>query len=210
MKNLVPDNQAFMNLTSFLFNVFILQLNKYVHLFNYLHLKLNKMTAIEFNTRITQEKTSLKSFALSLTHNIDDALDLLQDTYVKAITYREKFEDSTNLKAWLFTIMKNTFINAYRRNRKTKQLISKGDEIALNRAFKQNSYDHCESRINAKEIIRQIETLEDQYKVPFTRYYTGYKYEEIAHEMKLPLGTIKSRIFIARKILMESLKHLNN
>jgi len=199
-----------MNLTSFLFNVFILQLNKYVHLFNYLHLKLNKMTAIEFNTRITQEKTSLKSFALSLTHNIDDALDLLQDTYVKAITYREKFEDSTNLKAWLFTIMKNTFINAYRRNRKTKQLISKGDEIALNRAFKQNSYDHCESRINAKEIIRQIETLEDQYKVPFTRYYTGYKYEEIAHEMKLPLGTIKSRIFIARKILMESLKHLNN
>ena len=199
-----------MNLTSFLFNVFILQLNKYVHLFNYLYLKLNKMTAIEFNTRITQEKTSLKSFALSLTHNIDDALDLLQDTYVKAITYREKFEDSTNLKAWLFTIMKNTFINAYRRNRKTKQLISKGDEIALNRAFKQNSYDHCESRINAKEIIRQIETLEDQYKVPFTRYYTGYKYEEIAHEMNLPLGTIKSRIFIARKILMESLKHLNN
>ena len=156
------------------------------------------------------EKTSLKSFALSLTHNIDDALDLLQDTYVKAITYREKFEDSTNLRAWLFTIMKNTFINAYRRNRKTKQLISKGDDIALNRAFKQNSYDHCESRINAKEIIRQIETLEDQYKVPFTRYYTGYKYEEIAHEMNLPLGTIKSRIFIARKILMESLKHLNN
>ena len=193
-----------------MFNVFILRLNKCVYLFNYLYKKLNKMTAIEFNTRITQEKTSLKSFALSLTHNIDDALDLLQDTYVKAITYREKFEDSTNLRAWLFTIMKNTFINAYRRNRKTKQLISKGDEIALNRAFKQNSYDHCESRINAKEIIRQIETLEDQYKVPFTRYYTGYKYEEIAHEMKLPLGTIKSRIFIARKILMESLKHLNN
>ncbi len=168
------------------------------------------MTAIEFNTRIVQEKTSLKSFALSLTHNIDDALDLLQDTYVKAISYRDKFEDSTNLKAWLFTIMKNTFINAYRRNTKTKELISKGDEIALNRAFKQNSYDHCESRINAKEIIKQIESLEDQYKVPFTRYYTGYKYEEIAHEMHLPLGTIKSRIFIARKILMQRIKHLNN
>lgn len=168
------------------------------------------MTAIEFNTRIVQEKTSLKSFALSLTHNVDDALDLLQDTYVKAISYRDKFEDSTNLKAWLFTIMKNTFINAYRRNTKTKELISKGDEIALNRAFKQNSYDHCESRINAKEIIKQIESLEDQYKVPFTRYYTGYKYEEIAHEMHLPLGTIKSRIFIARKILMQRIKHLNN
>lgn len=168
------------------------------------------MTAIEFNTRIMNEKSSLKSFALSLTHNTDDALDLLQDTYVKAITYREKFEDSTNLKAWLFTIMKNTFINAYRRNVKTKQLISKGDDIQLNRAFKQNSYDHSESRMNAKEIIKKIENLDEDYKVPFTRYYNGYKYEEIAQEMQLPLGTVKSRIFIARKILMESLKHYRN
>lgn len=168
------------------------------------------MTAIEFNTRIMNEKSSLKNFALSLTHNTDDALDLLQDTYVKAITYREKFEDSTNLKAWLFTIMKNTFINAYRRNVKTKQLISKGDDIQLNRAFKQNSYDHSESRMNAKEIIKKIENLDEDYKVPFTRYYNGYKYEEIAQEMQLPLGTVKSRIFIARKILMESLKHYRN
>jgi RNA polymerase sigma factor (sigma-70 family) len=168
------------------------------------------MTAIEFNTRILSEKNALKNFALSLTHNIDDSLDLLQDTYLKAITYQEKFEENTNVKAWLFTIMKNTFINAYRRNIKTKQLISKGDEIALNRAFKQNSYDHSDSRINAKEIIKHIETLEDQYKVPFTRYYNGYKYEEIASEMHLPLGTVKSRIFLARKILMDSLKHFNN
>jgi RNA polymerase sigma-70 factor (ECF subfamily) len=168
------------------------------------------MTAIEFNSRIMNEKSSLKNFALSLTRNTDDALDLLQDTYVKAITYREKFEDSTNIKAWLFTIMKNTFINAYRRNVKTKQLISKGDDIALDRAFKQNSYDHSESRLNAKEIIRHIESLGDEYKVPFTRYYNGYKYEEIAQEMKLPLGTVKSRIFIARKILMVALKHFRN
>lgn len=168
------------------------------------------MTAIEFNSRIMNEKNSLKSFALNLTRNTDDALDLLQDTYLKAITYREKFEDSTNLKAWLFTIMKNTFINAYRRNVKTRQLISKGDDIAMDRAFKQNSYDHSESRLNAKEIIKHIENLGDDYKVPFTRYYNGYKYEEIAQEMKLPLGTVKSRIFIARKILMDALKHFRN
>lgn len=168
------------------------------------------MTAIEFNTRIVQERSSLKNFALSLTRNADDALDLLQDTYVKAITYRSKFEESSNLKAWLFTIMKNTFINAYRRNTKIRQLISKGDDIALNRAFKQNSYNHCESRIHAKDIIKQIENLDNDYKVPFTRYYAGYKYEEIAKEMALPLGTIKSRIFIARKILMESINQRNN
>jgi len=168
------------------------------------------MTSIEFNTRIVQERNSLKNFALSLTHNIDDALDLLQDTYLKAITYRSKFEESTNLKAWLFTIMKNTFINAYRRNTKTKQLISKGDDIAMNRAFMQNSYDHSESRMNAKEIVKHIENLADDYKVPFTRYYTGYKYEEIAKEMAVPLGTIKSRIFIARKLLMDAINKRNN
>jgi RNA polymerase sigma-70 factor (ECF subfamily) len=106
--------------------------------------------------------------------------------------------------------MKNTFINAYRRNVKTRALIVKGDDIALNRAFKQNSYDHSESRLNAKEIIQHIEKLEDDYKVPFTRYYNGYKYEEIAQELKLPLGTVKSRIFIARKTLMEALKHYRN
>jgi RNA polymerase sigma factor (sigma-70 family) len=181
-----------------------------IHLSNENTKKLNKMTAIEFNTRILTEKSSLKNFALSLTHNGEDANDLLQDTYVKAITYREKFEDSTNLRAWLFTIMKNTFINAYRRNVKTKQLISKGDDIAMNRAFKQNSYNHCDSRINAKEIIREIEHLNDDYKVPFTRYYNGYKYEEIAQELHLPLGTVKSRIFLARKILMKSLNSLRN
>jgi RNA polymerase sigma factor (sigma-70 family) len=168
------------------------------------------MTAIEFNTRITKEKASLKNFALSLTRNTEDANDLMQDTYLKAIKYREKFEDSTNLKAWLFTIMKNTFINNYRRSVKTRELISKGDDVAMTRAFKQNSYDHSESRMNAKEIIRHIEALEDQYKIPFTRYYNGYKYEEIASELNLPLGTIKSRIFIARKILMENLKNYRN
>ncbi|MDI9340570.1 MAG: sigma-70 family RNA polymerase sigma factor [Sediminibacterium sp.] len=168
------------------------------------------MTAIEFNTKLVGERISLKNFALSLTHNPDDALDLLQDTYVKALTYREKFEESTNLKAWLFTIMKNTFINSYRRSVKTKALISKGDDLALNRAYKQNSYNHSEDRLSAKEIIKRIEKLDEQYKLPFTRYYTGYKYEEIAHEMKLPLGTVKSRIFTARKQLMDALKSVRN
>lgn len=168
------------------------------------------MTAVEFNTRILGERTPLKNFALSLTHNSEDALDLLQETYLKALSYRSKFEDNTNLRAWLFTIMKNTFINAYRREVKSKQLISKGDEIALNRAFSQNTYDHSESRMSAKEIVKKIESLPDEYKIPFTRYYTGYRYEEIAKQLALPLGTIKSRIFIARKLLMEQLQHLRN
>jgi RNA polymerase sigma-70 factor (ECF subfamily) len=166
------------------------------------------MGTMEFDMQIVKERPSLRNFALSLTHNLDDALDLLQDTYVKAISHRNKFEGNTNLKAWLFTIMKNTFINSYRRSVKTKELISKGDEAAMVRAFKQNSYENIESRMTTKEILRRIEALDDQYRIPFTRYYNGYKYEEIAKEMGLPLGTVKSRIFIARKQLMEVLTPL--
>jgi RNA polymerase sigma factor (sigma-70 family) len=168
------------------------------------------MTAVEFNTRLINEKQSLKNFALSLTHNTDDALDLLQDTYVKAISYRTKFEDSTNLKAWLFTIMKNTFINSYRRAVKTKQIIQTNADVAMARAWKNNYQDITESRIDSKDILKKIEKLDDQYKIPFTRYYNGYKYEEIAHEMQLPLGTVKSRIFLARKQLMTAIEKTMN
>ncbi len=163
------------------------------------------MTQIEFNTRILNEKQSLNYFALSLTHNKEDAHDLVQDTFVKAITYREKFEDSTNLKAWLFTIMKNTFINSYRRAVKTKQILQSNADVAMNRAWKNNYCDVTESRMAVKDIINKIDNLEDQYKIPFIRYYNGFKYEEIAQEMQLPLGTIKSRIFLARKILMNKI-----
>lgn len=168
------------------------------------------MTAVEFNTQLVNEKQSLKNFALSLTHNTDDALDLLQDTYVKAISYRTKFEDSTNLKAWLFTIMKNTFINSYRRAVKTRQIIQTNADVAMARAWKNNYQDITESRIDSKDIIKKIEKLDDQYKIPFTRYYNGYKYEEIADEMQLPLGTVKSRIFLARKQLMTAIEKTMN
>ena len=83
-------------------------------------------------------------------------------------------------------------------------------DIAMARAWKNNYQDVTESRLAAKDIYNKIEKLEDQYKIPFTRYYNGYKYEEIAHEMQLPLGTIKSRIFLARKILMNSIQKSKN
>ena len=168
------------------------------------------MTAIEFNTKLSNEKQSLNNFALSLTHNTDDALDLLQDTFVKAITYKDKFEDSTNFRAWLFTIMKNTFINSYRRAVRTKQIMQTNSDVAMARAWKNNYQDITESRLAAKDIYNKIEGLEEQYKLPLPRYYNGYKYEEIAKEMQLPLGTVKSRIFLARKILMESILKSQN
>ena len=163
------------------------------------------MSTIEFNNQVLNFKSALSYFALSLTCNSEDAKDLLQDTLVKAIVYKDKFADTTNLKAWLFTIMKNTFINTYRRSVRTKQIMQTNSDVAMARAWKNNYQDITESRLAAKDIIKKIENLEDQYKIPFARYYCGYKYEEIATEMNLPLGTIKSRIFLARKILMSSI-----
>lgn len=163
------------------------------------------MTTVEFNTRILREKNSLTSFAYSLTRNIDDALDLLQDTYVKAISYRSKFEENTNLRAWLFTIMKNTFINAYHKNKRVRRMTSSSDEQAVYNTFSQVGHNSLESKMRAKEILREIASLDEDYRLPFSLHYVGYKYEEIAERMDLPLGTVKSRIFIARKILMQTL-----
>lgn len=160
----------------------------------------------DFINKILKEKSNLKNFALSLTHNNEDANDLLQDTYYKAIKYREKFLESTNIKAWLFTIMKNTFINNYRRTVKSRDIFEPAEDLTLLKAFKKSGIEQSEKILFAKEIIKEIENLDEHYRKPFVMHYNGYKYEEISKIMKLPLGTVKSRIFLARKILMQKLK----
>jgi RNA polymerase sigma factor (sigma-70 family) len=87
------------------------------------------MTAMEFNYQLTNLSGNLERFALSLTSNSEDAKDLLQETFAKAITYRDKFEDNTNLKAWTFTIMKNTFINNYRRTVKSNTTFDNTEDL---------------------------------------------------------------------------------
>ncbi|MCW3071172.1 MAG: polymerase sigma factor [Bacteroidetes bacterium] len=164
------------------------------------------MTAIEFNQQLINQRVPLRNFAYSLTMNNDEAQDLVQDTYVKAITYRDKFADATNLKAWLYTIMKNTFINSYRRNIKTRQIIQQTDDLSLVKPAAGVNSPSAESQINEKEINKAIDALDDDYKIPFTRYFDGYKYKEIADELNLPIGTVKSRIFLARKKLMQDLR----
>ncbi|MCW3084873.1 MAG: sigW 5 [Bacteroidetes bacterium] len=164
------------------------------------------MTAIEFNQQLIYQGTSLKKFAYSLTLNGEEAQDLVQDTYVKAISYRDKFMDATNLKAWLYTIMKNTFINNYRRSIKTRQIIQQTDDLSLVKPVSGTNGPSAESQINEKQITSAINALDDDYKIPFVRYFDGYKYKEIADELDLPIGTVKSRIFLARKKLMLDLK----
>ena len=164
------------------------------------------MTAIEFNQQLINQRTPLKNFAYSLTFNSEEAQDLVQETYLKALKYRHKFVDASNLRAWLYTIMKNTFINMYRRSVKTRQIITQTDDLSLVKPLDGSNGPSAESQINLKTINKAVESLDEEYKVPFMRYFDGYKYKEIADELDLPIGTVKSRIFLARKKLMSDLK----
>jgi RNA polymerase sigma factor (sigma-70 family) len=164
------------------------------------------MTAIEFNYQLTNLSGNLQRFALSLTSNSEDAKDLLQETFAKAITYREKFEDNTNLKAWTFTIMKNTFINNYRRNVKTNTTFDHTDDLYYLNLKNEVISETPDTQYSVKEIQKSIEELSDEFRLPFVMHTQGYKYKEIAEKLNLKIGTVKSRIFFTRKKLMEKLQ----
>lgn len=164
------------------------------------------MTAVEFNYQLTNLAGNLERFALSLTSNSEDAKDLLQETYAKAITYRDKFEDNTNLKAWTFTIMKNTFINNYRRNVKANTTFDNTDDLYYLNNNSISATEAPDSKYSVKEITKSINELSDEFRLPFLMHTQGYKYKEIADKLNLKIGTVKSRIFFTRKKLMEKLK----
>ena len=163
------------------------------------------MTAIEFNHHLTTLEGALQRFAISLTANREDAHDLVQETYLKALTYREKFTDMSNLKGWVYTIMRNSFINNYRRSvRQNTTFDNTPDLYYLNNARLSEGHNQV-SQISASEIQSHIDNLEDDFRIPFKMHQEGYKYKEIAQELDLKIGTVKSRIFFCRKKLMETI-----
>ena len=165
------------------------------------------MTAVEFNHQLTSLEDALERFAMSLTMNREDARDLVQETYLKALTYREKFMNNTNFKAWVYTIMKNSFINKYRRSvRENTTFDNTKDLYYLNNSGQVND-SSPEAILSAGEIQSQINNLEDDLRIPFQMYQDGYKYKEIAEEMNLKIGTVKSRIFFGRKKLMDTIEN---
>lgn len=163
------------------------------------------MTAIEFNKSLVSLESNMMKFALSLTTDRTRAEDLVQDTFMKAITYKDKFVDYTNLKAWVFTIMKNTFINNYRRSVKENTIIDGTAELHFLNLPQDSGFESPESNYSSDEINRVIESLEDEFRIPFQMHVQGYKYKEIAEKLDLKIGTVKSRIFFTRKKLMEIL-----
>ena len=168
------------------------------------------MTQIQFNNALIGLQGKLHFYALSLTADSEKANDLLQETFLKALTYRDKFTQNTNFKAWIYTIMKNTFINDYRRNIKAKNTLEgPGSDIQMNRSV-DKIYPGPDSFYSTKEIHKSIDSLEEDYKVPFTMFLDGFKYKEIAEQLDLPLGTVKSRIFFTRKKLERTLTDYSN
>ncbi|MEM1319514.1 MAG: RNA polymerase sigma factor [Bacteroidota bacterium] len=169
------------------------------------------MSTIEFNSRFDQMTTLLQSFAYNLTKNVEDAKDLFQETAFRAMTNREKFRAGTNFKAWLFTIMKNIFINNYRKRVKANTIMDSTDNMYYLNSGKVMVDNGAESNIMMNELNNMVAKLDDSIRIPFLMHYEGYKYQEIADELDLPLGTVKSRIFFARKELKEVIgKRYNN
>jgi len=157
------------------------------------------MSSAEFNSLVLNSSEELKPFAISLTRDHETANDLCQETLYKAFAYREKYEHGTNIKAWLYTIMRNIFINDYRRKAKKKIVM---DTI---RYFEPQYVASSDSNVRMKEINTAIYNLPAIFKNACLLYFKGYKYHEIAEALDEPLGTIKSRIHFARKMLQKQI-----
>ncbi len=148
-------------------------------------------------------QANLLNFAYMLTSNRDDAYDLLQDTTLKALDNEEKYSEGTNFKGWVFTIMRNIFINNYRRGVRSATVVDTTDNLYHLNLSQDSGIDSPEDGYAANEISDAINEFSDEYRIPFSMHVAGYKYNEIADHMGLPLGTVKSRIFMARKRLQE-------
>jgi len=159
------------------------------------------MSQREFNGEFSRLTTLLNSFAYKLTKNSEDAKDLYQETAFRAMSNRDKFRPGTNLKAWLFTIMKNIFINNYRKKVKANTIMDNTDNLYYINSGRNSIENAADSNILIKELKDMIELLDDSTRIPFMMHYQGFKYQEIADHLGLPLGTVKSRIFFARKDL---------
>ena len=143
------------------------------------------------------------NFAYMLTSNHDDAYDLLQDTTLKALDNEDKFTEGTNFKGWVFTIMRNIFINNYRRGARQATVVDTTENLYLLNIAQDSGMETPEGSYSVSEISDSISDLPKEFRIPFSMHVAGYRYNEIAEHMQLPLGTVKSRIFFARKKLQQ-------
>jgi len=163
------------------------------------------MATIDFNQLLLSNTEFLKPFAITLTRDNEVAKDLLQETMYRALANKEKYNVGTNIKAWLYTIMRNIFINNYRRKSKQSTIFDSTPNEFLINYNQVTTSNAAEGALKMKDIQKAIHQLPEIFRNPFMLYFEGYKYHEIADMLSEPLGTIKSRIHFARKLLKEQL-----
>lgn len=164
------------------------------------------MTTLEFTHQVASLRSTLYTFTRRFTRDRDESLDLVQDTILKALTYRDKFKDDTNLKGWLFTIMRNTFINNYRKNQRAKTSNDTSKDLYYLNVEEEHTFNRPQESMEFKEIWRNMNSIKEEFMIPFKMHTTGYKYHEIAAHLSLPIGTVKNRIFHARKEIQKKLQ----
>ena len=159
-----------------------------------------------FKTSVIGMQRNLMSFALKLPSNPEEAQDLVQDTTLKALKNEEKFVEDTNLKGWMMTIMRNIFINNYRKNVRENTTVDCTENLYHVNLCQDSGLTPPDGAYAVNEISLIISKFPSDYRQPFSMHVAGYKYEEISERLGMPLGTVKSRIFFTRKRLREILK----
>ena len=167
-------------------------------------------TIDSFQSEIINFSATLRPFAYNLTKDVDDAKDLVQETIFKALRYKDKFAEGTNIKAWMFTIMRNIFINDYRRKVKQNTIVDTSENNYIINSSSKTAKNDGENKMVMQDLTQAIGILNEDVKTPFMMHFEGFKYQEIADELALPLGTVKSRIFFARKELKKKLYMYEN
>lgn len=166
----------------------------------------------EFEKEALPHMDSIYNYALRMTGDEDDADDLVQDTYLKAFRFFDKFEKGTNCKAWLFRILKNSYINDYRKLKKEPNKVDYEDVQNFYENIKSNEVDtvHYEqdvfSNLLDDDVSKAISDLPEDFRnVIILSDIEGFTYEEIADFVDIPLGTVRSRLHRARKMMYTQL-----
>ncbi|MEI7588727.1 MAG: RNA polymerase sigma factor [Chitinophagia bacterium] len=164
------------------------------------------MSTAEFTLLLTENADFLKPFAINLTKDQESAKDLFQETLYRALSNKDKYNVGTNIKAWLYTIMRNIFINDYRKRSKQSVVLDNSPNDFLIDQTKTKVLNDGVTNLNLREVKQLIYDLPELFRTPFNLYFEGYKYNEISDALNEPLGTIKSRIHFARKILKQKIQ----
>ena len=164
------------------------------------------MRTSNFTQNLLGMQSELHRFALKLTADNEEANDLLQETSLKALDNEDKYTPDTNFKGWMYTIMRNIFINNYRKTVRDQTFVDQTDNLYHLNLPQDSGFESTEGNYDLKEIRKIVHSLPKEYRVPFSMYVSGFKYRELAEKLALPIGTVKSRIFFTRQRLQRDLK----